>query len=162
MGFVNCQRIAQPAGTRGGWSFAIEPQFPNESRIPNPLYTAEVANTMMNNPIECLTFKTEPVFSATETMLNPSADLIERTQERYEILAYRIPALSPAMGRSMSFKGNTIPNFSFRPLNVSDEWPRRVGAYSGQWLHSDIKNMSFLHSSVYFQQFQILLSPASK
>ena len=127
----------------GGWSFAIEPRFPNESRIPNPLYTAEVANSMINNPTECLTFKTEPVFSATEAMLNPSADPLERTLQLYEILAYRIPALSPAMGMTTSLTENSVVPTSFTPFEIDNEWPRKIGAYKDRWLHSDIKNMAY-------------------
>ena len=146
----------------GGWSFAIESQFPNENGVPSLLHTAEVANAMVANPTNCLTFRAEPVFSATEEMLNPSTDPVERTLQLYEILAYRIPALSPAMGRTTSLRANAISSLSFHPFNVNDGWPRLAGAYSKLWLHSDIKNISFQHSAIYFQQFQMILSPTSK
>ena len=157
MGFVNNQRITQQVGTRGGWSFAIEPQFPNESRIPNPLYTAEVANSMINNPTECLTFKTEPVFSATEAMLNPSANPLVRAQERYEILAYRIPALSPAMGNvNISPTKVRLTSIELRSPNI-EEWRKRY-SLNRRWLHSDIKNMSYSQISTVFDEFKLYIN----
>ena len=135
----------------GGWAFAIESQFPNENGVPSLLYTAEIANAMVANPTDCLTFRTEPVFSATEEMLNPSANPIERDLELYEILAYRIPALSPAMGITTSLKENVIPNLSFQPFDVNDEWPRHTGAYKNRWLHSDIKDMAYRYIKAMFE-----------
>ena len=125
-------------------------QFPNETGLSNVLYTAEVANSMITDPVDCLTFRTAPVFSATEEMLNPSSDSIVRTQQLYEILAYRIPALSPAMGACVI----NNPQFENSELAPKDPSKWRKGHVLGErWLHSDIKNMTYLNVE---EEFKIL------
>ena len=141
----------------GGWAFAIESQFPNGNSVPSLLYTAEVANAMVANPTDCLTFRTEPVFSATEEMLNPSADPIERNLELYEILAYRIPALSPAIG-NLDIPPTTVQLTSIELTSPNiKEWRKRY-ALNSRWLHSDIKNMSYSQISTVFDEFKPFIS----
>lgn len=79
-------------------------------------------------------------------MLTPSTNVEQQRDELYEILAYRIPALSPAMGQypSPSTASNINTTFAFEPLDITVEWPRSIPqCYANRWLHSDIKNMAF-------------------
>lgn len=74
-------------------------------------------------------------------MLTPSPNVEQQRDELYEILAYRIPALSPAMGGQ---SGDVIKALNPISLRVdSGNWPRKSGAYANKWLHSDIKNQAF-------------------
>lgn len=86
----------------GGWAFTIKREVDTLTgqERGTPLYTPEEANRICaSNETARLLFKRKPVFSATSAMLSPSSDAAKQRDERYKILAYRIPALSPAMGR---------------------------------------------------------------
>ena len=121
------------------------------------LYTAEVANSMITDPVDCLTFRTAPVFSATEEMLNPSSDPIVRTQQLYEILAYRIPALSPAMG-SVDISLTTLRLTSIELKSPSlTEW-RKGHPLRLRWLHSDVRNMTYQKLSNVFDEFKSVIN----
>ena len=132
----------------GGWAFdlkKVHDDLNNQDRWVLR-YTPEEANSMLTNATSRLTLKHTPVFSATPSMLSPNAGLEKQRNERYEILAYRIPALSPAMGSIPQLKdGNN--EIIFVPLTVPTVWPRTAPShYKDRWLHSDIKNMAFFYS----------------
>ena len=86
-------------------------------------------------------------------MLCPASDPQARELERFEILAYRIPALSPAMGIIGEWEREGKIGFKMIPLEaVAEEktdgttkkiWPTRPKPYKDRWLHSDIKNMAY-------------------
>ncbi|MGN0887031.1 MAG: hypothetical protein ACI4RT_08570, partial [Candidatus Spyradenecus sp.] len=97
-----------------------------------------------------------PAFSATSSMLMPSTNVEQQRDELYEILAYRIPALSPAMGKTEFHPGQSMFNILSLPLDIDERiWPRIRGAYANRWLYSDIKNLAFLYV---FEVFQTLKS----
>ena len=140
----------------GGWAFALKdaPNAQSEHKLV-PLYSPEEANGMVTNATSRLTLKHTPVFSATSSMLSPSADVEKQRDERYEILAYRIPALSPAMGKTGSFQSASAPFFTFGEASTVPNWPRIAPrSYKGRWLHSDIKNMAFPYVFNEFQNLQ--------
>ena len=132
----------------GGWAFAmkeIQDPVTGEFRIV-PQYSADEANAIVTNATASLALRQAPAFSATSSMLTPSTNVEQQRDELYEILAYRIPALSPAMGQytSPSTASNINTTFAFEPLDITVEWPRSIPqCYANRWLHSDIKNMAF-------------------
>ena len=136
----------------GGWSFSMASTLPNDWER---LYEIEEANTLATTDIGHATFRTAPVFSATEEMLNPSTTPVEQLQERYKILAYRIPALSPAMG-SCHINKPQFENYSLTPKNPS-KW-RKGHPFKERWLHSDIKNMPYQQISTFFDDFKSLIN----
>ena len=99
----------------GGWAFAekwVSDASSGEEKVV-PLYSAQEANAIVTNAANRLILRQAPVFSATATMLSPDPDPEKQRDERYEILAYRIPALSPAMGITDTHSSKISP-FSFR------------------------------------------------
>lgn len=136
----------------GGWSFSMTSTFPI---IWERLYEVEEANEMATTDIGHDTFQSSPVFSATEEMLNPSTNPVEQLNERYRILAYRIPALSPAMG-SCAVNKPQLENYMLNPINPS-KW-RKGHTFKERWLHSDIKNMPYQQISTLFDDFKSLIN----
>ena len=136
----------------GGWSFSMASTLPI---IWERLYEVEEANEMATTDIGHDTFQSAPVFSATEEMLNPSTNPVEQLNERYRILAYRIPALSPAMG-SCAVNKPQFKNYMLNPINPS-KW-RKGHTFKERWLHSDIKNMPYQQISTLFDDFKSLIN----
>ena len=132
----------------GGWAFAekwVSDASSGEEKVV-PLYSAQEANAIVTNAANRLILRQAPVFSATAAMLSPDPDPEKQRDERYEILAYRIPALSPVMGRTGTLRNSLEGVMTMSPLNASTtNWGRRSGSLSGKWLHSDIKNMAFYY-----------------
>ncbi len=132
----------------GGWAFAekwASDASSGEEKVV-PLYSAQEANAIVTNAANRLILRQAPVFSATAAMLSPDPDPEKQRDERYEILAYRIPALSPVMGRTGTLRNSLEGVMTMSPLNASTtNWGRRSGSLSGKWLHSDIKNMAFYY-----------------
>lgn len=139
----------------GGWAFAMkeaEDSIAGDSGI-IPQYSADEANAVVTNVTTRLTLRQTPAFSATTSMLTPSTDVEQQQDERYEILAYRIPALSGAVG---CCSVNMYHYFSI-PFEITSDWPRMSGGYANLWLHSDIKNMSFSHIFSSFVKIRTIL-----
>ena len=132
----------------GGWAFAVKwvsDASSGEEKVV-PLYSAQEANAIVTNAANRLILRQAPVFSATAAILSPDPDPEKHRDERYEILAYRIPALSPAMGRTESFRISSGRRFQFVAVSASQSWSRtNPKTYGKRWLHSDIKNMAFYY-----------------
>ena len=144
----------------GGWAFAekwVSDASSGEEKVV-PLYSAQEANAIVTNAANRLILRQAPVFSATATMLSPDPDPEKQRDERYEILAYRIPALSPAMGITDTHSSKISSLFIGEALRVTPRWPRSSGAYENRWLHSDIKNMSYYHTILTFSRLFVILS----
>ena len=138
----------------GGWAFAMNSTIDASGvSTGTPVYDADEANILCTTPDGRDTLKVSPVFSATDMMLYPSPNAQQQQDERYKILAYRIPALSPAMGRTSTLSSGASVRFEMRELEVSKPWPREGGAFPNDWLHSDIKNMAFYYI---FERFKTL------
>ena len=104
---------------------------------------AEEANALLADESGRAALRAEPVFNAPVSMLRPASYPQARELERFEILAYRIPALSPAMGITNDLTNKENIRMKFLPLEAKNCWPTRPAPYKERWLHSDIKNMAY-------------------
>ncbi len=141
--------------TDGGWRFNMKPNEMSGANQPAFVvrYEAEEANTLITQAEGRATLKTEPVFSPTDEMLTPSADIVERQNELYKILAYRIPALSPAMGR-IGANVSQMTSINVNALTDYEKWGRNNPPFNKRWLHSDIKDMAYFYISTLFAELR--------
>ena len=132
-------------------------------------YSAEEANALLAEESGRAALRAEPVFNAPASMLRPASDPQARELERFEILAYRIPALSPAMGIIGEWEREGKIGFKMIPLEaVAEEktdgttkkiWPTRPAPYEDRWLHSDIKNMAYRYVYKVYERMCEIISP---
>ena len=87
------------------------------------------------------------VFSTAGTSLNnPNAT----EADIREALAKHVPAVSSAVGKT-NINSNLLPSFNLNDAQFRQGWGRNEGFYSGLWLHSDIKDMSYFYISHFFE-----------
>ena len=130
---------------------------------------AEEANALLADESGRAALRAEPVFNAPVSMLRPASAPQARELERFEILAYRIPALSPAMGIIGEWEREGKIGFKMIPLEaVAEEktdgttkkiWPTRPAPYEDRWLHSDIKNMAYRYVYKVYERMCEIISP---
>ena len=101
-------------------------------------YSAAEANAIAatNPSFFCATplFWPSPSFMFTNTI-----SAIRQTQ----ILSFGIPVLSPAVG-CVPIQG-ALENIDMNTARWKIDWPRNDDDYKDNWLHSDIKNIAYLH-----------------
>jgi hypothetical protein len=81
----------------------------------------------------------------------------ESLHVKNEHLAKGVPALSPAIGRTML---GTLPNPTQRNFDMNNvfkpdagiSWPRNSGDYADQWCHSDMKDVAFFYTHKLFKR----------
>lgn len=145
MGFVNCQRIAQQVGTRGGWSFHCR------ERGFKVYPTGDDARNATDAQL-----RTRPVFSTREAPFLSNASQYS-DEEFFTLLALHMSALTPAMGRPEN-SSTFIPGS--RSINMAADkkgWGRGSNVYGSRWLHSDIKNMAYFYIHEFFEDLNSLV-----
>ena len=155
MGFVNCQRIAQQVGTRGGWSFHCR------ERGFKVYPTGDDARNATDAQLQ-----TRPVFSTREAPFLSNASQYS-DEDYFTLLALHMPALTPAMGRPDgqtldSITNNDMPSFIKHEGDTSREWGRNYSLYKNRWLHSDVKNMAYFYIHPLFSHMVEILQGGSK
>ena len=130
----SCGKMVWPlAGTlHGGWGFHCweetvegEPEF--------VMHSAAEANAMVDDG----SVTNDPVFSIAGTQLNNR----NATQDDIWLsLAKHVPAISSPVGgmATLGFEDHDLNGQSYR-----EGWGRQGSVYNQNWLHSDMKDMSF-------------------
>lgn len=127
--------------TTGGWKFSAAYEGDTEEAI---------RAARINASDEQL--KQTPVFSTNgiEFILDPSE---YEESEYYKLLAYAMPALSPAMGRPyiQGIEGTDMIDFK-------KELGRDHNIYKSRWLHSDVKDMAYFYVKTLFDEFALIIN----
>ena len=124
----------------GGWGFhcwrSLIPVNPPVFETKH--YTAEEANAMVLNG----SIVRYPVFDRGESAM---FNAVISESDINHILAYNIPAVSSATGRTLiSWEKTGIENFNLNTSNFkTSTWGRNHPVYLQRWLHSDVKDMTF-------------------
>ena len=158
MGFVNCQRIAQQVGTRGGWSFHCR------ERGFKVYPTGDDARNATDAQLQ-----TRPVFSTREAPFLSNASQYS-DEDYFTLLALHMPALTPAMGRPdgqilnplLPMTNKDMPSFIGYEGSLFREWGRNHPLYKNRWLHSDVKNMAYFYIHPLFSHMVEILQGGSK
>jgi len=73
-------------------------------------------------------------------------------EDRNEILAKGLPALSPAAGKTAIFAENRAFNMNSAFKPDADAWGRSGEPYQKRWLHNDMENMAFFYTHKLFEK----------
>jgi hypothetical protein len=134
------------AGTLdGGWGFRCwEETNGGETEIVS--YSAAEANSMVANG----SVTNNPVFSVVGTQLNNR----NATQDDIWLsLAKHVPAVSSPVGGTAPLDANNINLNDSTVVDRPNEWGRNTDVYGQNWLHSDMKDMSYFYVYPLYNDF---------